>query len=168
MAGTILVLSVRSFLFFYYASVVLSARGLCGLLVIFSASSVGTICGKRSVSHITASRTKSCMVLTRSWQPLTTFKKKNHPRPPSRDKLKLSPLPWNASPNKIATWKSSCARKAQHQTIKEQTKKKPALREGTKRDPRPVTPQADRSDKTCASLPSQTQLRHLLSWRCRR
>ena len=64
LAGTTPALSARSF-FFRCAGAICSARGLCGLLVVFSASSVGAVCGKRVKLYYRFSD-KSRMVLTRS------------------------------------------------------------------------------------------------------
>ena len=64
MAGTTPVLS-KVFCFDYFVvQVRFESRVLCDLLVIFSTSSVGAICGKRST--LSLPRQKSYMVLTRS------------------------------------------------------------------------------------------------------
>ena len=62
MAGTIPVLS-KVFCYFV-VQVHFESRVLCNLLVIFSASSVGAVCGKRST--LLLSRQKSYMVFTHS------------------------------------------------------------------------------------------------------
>ena len=88
------------------------------------------------------------MVLTRSMATTNDIQEEEPPTTALKKQVRLSPRLWNASPNKIATWKSSCAIKTQHRKTKEMIKREPMLTEETKRDPRPVTPQADRSDRT--------------------
>ena len=66
MAGTTPVPSARPFSF-HCAGAVCSARGLCGLLVVFPASSVDAVCGKpHNVKSYYRFLHKSRMVLTRS------------------------------------------------------------------------------------------------------
>ena len=71
LASTTSVLSVTSFLF-SLVGIVTSVQGLCSSLVIFTASSIGAVCGKRVASqlqlvgHTNATRIKGNMVLTRS------------------------------------------------------------------------------------------------------
>ena len=74
------------------------------------------------------------------------LKETNHARLPLRDRFKLSPLPWSASPSKTKIWKSTCAKRTQKLTLRRKTRKAPALREETKKG----TPQVDQNDKTRA------------------
>ena len=86
------------------------------------------------------------------------FKGTNHAQSPSRDRFKLSLLPWSASPSKIMIWKSSCAKRTQALILRRKTKKALALREGTKKGWRVAMPQADQKDRIQAGHPSQIWL----------
>ena len=66
LVGTTPILSIGFFFFFFVVQILSMAREDRAAYWRFSASSVGTVCGKEhSRSHTTTSWTKSCMVLTR-------------------------------------------------------------------------------------------------------
>ena len=64
----------------------------------------------------------------------------------SRDKCRLWPRPWSASPSKTRFWKNSYDGR-QDTVLRKRTRKIPPPSDEIKRDQRVVTPQEDRSDK---------------------
>ena len=91
----------------------------------FSASSICAICGKglRLVSHTNASRTKSCMVLTRSMAN-TNNVQGDKPCGTTLDRhVQTLAAAWSASLSKITIWRSSCIKGTQGTIIRRRTKK---------------------------------------------
>ena len=128
----------------------------------FLASSIGAVCGNCNLQTIPSLLgQRVAWYLLDRWQPPTTFRDTNHAQPPSRDRFKLSPLPWNTSPSKTMIWKSNCVKRTQGITHKKKTKKVPTPRERTKRGQKVAIPQVDQNNRTWAAYSSQTQLRHI-------
>ena len=84
------------------------------------------------------------MVLTRSMATTNDIQEEEPPTTALEKQVKTLAT----AVERLTKQNHDCAKKTQHRETKEPIKREPVLTEEIKKDPRPVTPRASRSDRT--------------------